>query len=64
MAEIFLHLANQERKDIVETLSVRLGRRAKVLEKDVWVCWALFGLLKSSKSNVTNNVNLLCIIKA
>jgi hypothetical protein len=37
MAEIFLHLANQERKDIVETLSVRLGRRAKVLEKDVFV---------------------------
>jgi hypothetical protein len=44
MAEIFLHLANQERKDIVETLSVRLGRRAKVLEKDVWVCWALSAL--------------------
>ena len=44
MSEKFLYLGNQDRKDIVETLSVRLGRRAKVLEKDVWVCWALSAL--------------------
>jgi hypothetical protein len=44
VSEKFLYLGTQERKEIVETLSVRLGRRAKVLEKDVWVCWALSAL--------------------
>ena len=41
MAEQFLHLGNQERREILETLASQLGRDAKVLEKDVWVCWVL-----------------------
>ena len=44
MSEKFLHLTDQERKEILETLAVRLGRSAKVLEKDVWVCWTLSAL--------------------
>jgi len=41
LAEQFLHLAAQEQKDILETLATELGRKSNVLEKDVWVCWAL-----------------------
>ena len=41
MSEYFLHLDAEERREILETLATDLGRKANVLEKDVWVCWAL-----------------------
>jgi len=41
LTEQFLNLDNQEKKDILETLAPDMGRKSNVLEKDVWVCWAL-----------------------
>lgn len=41
MAEPFLTLAREERGHILASAAQRLGRDAKVLEKDVWVCWVL-----------------------
>ncbi len=41
MSEQFLHLSAIERKEILQTCAVQLGQQATVLEKDVWVCWAL-----------------------
>jgi len=41
MSEHFMHLDAQEQKDILETLAIEMGRKSNVLEKDVWVCWAL-----------------------
>lgn len=40
----FLHLTTNERKDILQTAATQLGQQATVLEKDVWVCWALQAL--------------------
>ncbi|MFK5949482.1 MAG: nucleotidyl transferase AbiEii/AbiGii toxin family protein [Methylococcales bacterium] len=37
----FLHLTTSERKDILQTAATQLGQQGAVLEKDVWVCWAL-----------------------
>jgi len=44
MPEQFLHLSVNDRKTILETAAATLGQRAAVLEKDVWVCWALQAL--------------------
>jgi len=44
VSEVFLHLSEQDRTDILQTAAVRLGRQADVLEKDVWVCWVLQAL--------------------
>lgn len=44
MAEQFLHLSNAERREIIQTLSFKIGKPAKILEKDVWVCWVLEAL--------------------
>ena len=41
MADVFLKLPAEERADILQTMAERLGRSPNVLEKDVWVCWAL-----------------------
>ena len=41
MPDQFLHLEATDQKDILATLSLELGRNTNVLEKDVWVCWAL-----------------------
>ncbi|PCJ86601.1 MAG: nucleotidyl transferase [Thiotrichaceae bacterium] len=40
----FLHLTANERKDILQTAAAQLGQQTAVLEKDVWVCWALQSL--------------------
>jgi predicted nucleotidyltransferase component of viral defense system len=37
----FLTLPGEERKDILQTLGTKRGQSPAVLEKDVWVCWAL-----------------------
>jgi len=45
MAEqTFLELAAEEQKEILQTVSPQLARSASVLEKDIWVCWALQAL--------------------
>jgi hypothetical protein len=41
MPESFLHLPLDERSQILRTLASQMDRSAVVLEKDVWVCWAL-----------------------
>lgn len=41
MAESFLGLSLKEQAEILQTMSTRLSRTPAVLEKDVWVCWAL-----------------------
>jgi hypothetical protein len=41
MAEQFLQLEAQEQSRIYRALSPKLARSPAVLEKDVWVCWAL-----------------------
>ncbi len=44
MAEPFLSLDADERADILRTVAARSGRRAIILEKDIWVCWVLQAL--------------------
>lgn len=51
MAEHFLHLSNQERREILETKAVEIGKDAKILEKDVWVCWALSALFSMNNAH-------------
>ena len=41
MAEAFLSLAAQDRKEILDTAAEQLGRPAVILEKDIWICWLL-----------------------
>ena len=41
MTESFLHLSDDERRDIYAAGANNLGRAPVVLEKDVWVCWSL-----------------------
>lgn len=41
MPESFLHLEAQEQSQIYRALAPQLARSPVVLEKDVWVCWAL-----------------------
>lgn len=41
MPEIYLELSSEDQKEILQTAAARLGRRESVLEKDIWVCWAL-----------------------
>lgn len=44
MPEQFLHLSVEERKDILLAGAAETGRSELILEKDVWVCWALQAL--------------------
>ena len=41
MAEAFLSLDAREQGDILRTVAARSGRSAVILEKDIWICWAL-----------------------
>ena len=41
MVESFLGLQLKEQAEILQTMSAKLSRTPAVLEKDVWVCWAL-----------------------
>ena len=40
----FLELSPQERSEIYSTVGANLGMTPEILEKDVWVCWALDAL--------------------
>jgi len=44
MPERFLRLRAEQRRDILNAGAAKLGRDAAVLEKDIWVCWALHHL--------------------
>lgn len=44
MAESYIHLPKKEQIEILEALSLKIGRSALHLEKDVWLCWALQSL--------------------
>lgn len=44
MNQAYLDLPLEEQADILRALAERLGRDAMVLEKDVWLCWALHHL--------------------
>lgn len=47
----FLSLSDEDRKDILQTLSSRRGQNPAVLEKDVWVCWALKTLFEIPRAH-------------
>jgi hypothetical protein len=40
----FLHLSQSELRELLEGAAIALGKPAAILEKDVWVCWALGAL--------------------
>ena len=48
MAEAFLRLSGQDRLDALGVAADRLGRPAHLLEKDVWVVWAIQKLFSLS----------------
>lgn len=47
MAEAFLRLPQEDRADALGTAAFESGRPADLLEKDVWVVWALDALFRS-----------------
>jgi len=48
MADAFLHLPVEERREALSVAADRSGRPAHLLEKDVWVVWALATLYGSA----------------
>jgi len=48
MAEAFLALSVGDRRDVLGIAADRSGRPAHLLEKDVWVVWALAALHASA----------------
>jgi Nucleotidyl transferase AbiEii toxin, Type IV TA system len=44
----FLRLSLDDQAEILNTKAADLGRSAKILEKDIWVCWALEKLFSIS----------------
>ncbi|KLK91885.1 hypothetical protein AA309_17420 [Microvirga vignae] len=47
MAEAFLQLSIEDRRDALEVAASRSGRPAHLLEKDIWVVWSLDALFAS-----------------
>ena len=47
MPERYFDLSPSDRKDLLETAAERSGRSPHLLEKDVWVVWALSALFRS-----------------
>jgi hypothetical protein len=41
MAESFFDLSPQDRADALEVVAGQAGRPAELLEKDIWLVWAL-----------------------
>lgn len=48
MAELFLQLSNDDRRDALGVAAAASGRPIHVLEKDVWVVWTLQTLFAAS----------------
>ena len=53
MAEHFLNLSRDDQREVLEIASATMGRPAHLLEKDVWVVWALSALYAET-SPLTN----------
>jgi predicted nucleotidyltransferase component of viral defense system len=51
MAEQFLTLGHKYRAEILEIAKLKTGRPAHLLEKDIWVVWALSVLFESPLGN-------------
>lgn len=67
MAEAFLLLPDEDRRQILQAVASRLGRRAIVLEKDVWVCWSLqqvFGMKGAVKMAFKGGTSLSKVYSA
>ena len=47
MADAFLQLSAEDRREALEVAASRSGRPAHLLEKDVWVVWSLDALFAS-----------------
>lgn len=47
MADAFLRLSAEDRREVLRIAADRSGRPAHLLEKDVWVVWALAALYRS-----------------
>jgi hypothetical protein len=61
MAEAFLRLTAKDRLDALGVAADRLGRPAHLLEKDVWVVWAIEQLFGSPVgTNLVFRVAPLC----
>ena len=41
MSEPFLLLEARDQSEILQTAATKCGRRATILEKDIWLCWVL-----------------------
>ena len=51
MTDAFIQLPSQDRADILQTAAAELGFTAQVLEKDIWVCWALDALFSMPEAH-------------
>lgn len=51
MDEHFLNLSSKDRIEVLEIAASKTGRPAHLLEKDVWVVWALSALFDSELAN-------------
>ncbi len=47
MAEWFLSLGRDDQREVLEQVRAKTGRPTHLLEKDVWVAWALGKLFES-----------------
>src|SRR5579872_5865644 len=47
MADFFLRLTPADRREILEVVATKSGRPPHLLEKDVWIVWALETLFAS-----------------
>jgi hypothetical protein len=54
MADAFLQLSVEDRREALSVAADRTGRPAHLLEKDVWVVWAL------ARSTGRRSVNTWC----
>lgn len=50
MADVFLQLSDEDRRDALGVVADRSGRPTHLLEKDVWVVWALATLVEKTPS--------------
>ena len=51
MADYFLNLAKSDQREALEFAREKSGRPAHLLEKDIWVVWALDALFSSQLTN-------------
>ncbi|CCV12826.1 hypothetical protein MESS4_50073 [Mesorhizobium sp. STM 4661] len=52
MADPFLHLPIEDRREALGVAADRSGRPAHLLEKDVWVVWALATFTARRSANI------------